>query len=222
MAAKSFWAWGLESEFRDRMTFVSTETGNRCSVSWMLARSIDDLKSKRVNSEIWTSQSWGQLGRSPDILAPFITALYKDRKILSAVNHPHCDFGENVINYHRYCRENDIFLTHALGDPQVDRSQQPQNEQRASLEEELALHVLIEEARECLKTQGIEPEFSEFEDRAFQDDLDIEILYNMALDGIEDTTVGDRMCYAHLQFDQWFEPFLNASTPVHPYAAEER
>ena len=53
--------------------------------------------------------------------------------------------------------------------------------------EELALHVLIEEAREGLKTQGIEPEFSEFEDRAFQDDLDIETLYNMALDGIEDT-----------------------------------
>ena len=49
------------------------------------------------------------------------------------------------------------------------------------------MHVIIEEAREGLKTQGIEPEFSEFEDRAFQDDLDIEILYNMALDGIEDT-----------------------------------
>ncbi len=87
--------------------------------------------------------------------------------------------------------------------------------------EELALHVLIEEASEGLKTEGIEPEFSEFEDRAFQDDMDIEILYNMALDGIEDTTIGDRMGYAHLQFGQWFEPFLNASTPVHPYAAEE-
>ena len=141
-------------EFRDRMTFVSTETGNRCSVSWMLARSIDDLKRKRVNSEIWTSQSWGQLGRSPDILAPFITALYKDRNILSGVKHPQCDFGENVINYHRYCRENDIFLTHALGDPQVDRSQQPQNEQRASLEEELALHVVEETAEGIIITGG--------------------------------------------------------------------
>ena len=58
--------------------------------------------------------------------------------------------------------------------------------------EELALHGLIEEASEGLKTEGIEPEFSEFEDRAFQDDLDIEILYNMALDGIEDTTVRKR------------------------------
>jgi len=36
--------------------------------------------------------------------------------------------------------------------------------------EELGLNVLIEEAREGLKTQGIEPDFSEFEDQAFQDD----------------------------------------------------
>ena len=87
--------------------------------------------------------------------------------------------------------------------------------------EELALHVLIEEAGEGLKAKGTEPDFSEFEDRAFQDDLDIEILYNLALDGIEDTPVGDSMGYGNLQFDQWFEPFLNASTPIHPYVAEE-
>ena len=87
--------------------------------------------------------------------------------------------------------------------------------------EELALHVLIEEATEGLKTQGIEPEFSEFEDQVYQDDMDINILYDMSLDGIEDTTIGDNMAFANLQFDQWFEPFLNASTPVHPYAAEE-
>ena len=84
--------------------------------------------------------------------------------------------------------------------------------------EELALHVLIEEARECLETEGIEPEFSEFEDQVFQDDMDINILYDMALDGVENTPVGDSMGYGNLQFDQWFEPFLNASTPVHPYA----
>ena len=81
------------------------------------------------------------------------------------------------------------------------------------------MHVLIEEAREALKTQGIEPEFSEFEDQVFQDDMDIEILYDMALDGVEDTSVGVSMGYGNLQFGEWFEPFLNASTPIHPYAA---
>ncbi|HIN04862.1 MAG TPA: 4-hydroxyphenylacetate 3-hydroxylase [Dehalococcoidia bacterium] len=140
-------------QFQDEMTFVSQETGNRCSVSWLLARTEEDLKKKKRNSEIWTGESWGQLGRSPDILAPFITALYKARANLSDVKNPHCDFGENVVNYQRYCAENDLFLTHALGDPQVDRSQQPQNEQRAILEEELALHV-VEETKDGVIITG--------------------------------------------------------------------
>ena len=139
-------------EFRDDMTFVSPDTGNRCSYSWLLPRSAADLKLKRRNSEIWNEQSWGQLGRSPDILAPHIIALYALRGSLGAIKHPKCDFGENIVNYHRYCQENDLFLTHALGDPQVDRSQQPQNEQRNIIEEELALHVVEETAEGIIIT----------------------------------------------------------------------
>ena len=69
------------------------------------------------------------------------------------MKHPKCDFGENAVNYYRYCAENDLFLTHALGDPQVDRSEQPQNEQRLALEEELALHV-VEETNEGVIVSG--------------------------------------------------------------------
>ena len=43
-------------KYRDEMTFISPETGNRCSVSWLLPRSMDDLKKKRRNSEIWNEQ----------------------------------------------------------------------------------------------------------------------------------------------------------------------
>jgi 4-hydroxyphenylacetate 3-monooxygenase oxygenase component len=128
----------------DRMTFISPTTGNRCSLSWLLPRSHEDLKKKRRNSEIWNEQCWGQLGRGPDILAPYIITLYDLRDTLSAVPHPRCDFGANVVNYYHYCLEHDLFLTHALGDPQVDRSQQPQNEPRAVQEEELVLHVVEE------------------------------------------------------------------------------
>ena len=140
-------------EYREQMTFVSPDTGNRCSLSWLLPRTMEDLKKKRRNSEIWNEQSWGQLGRSPDILAPHIITLYNARESLSAVENTHCDFGENLVNYHRYCMENDLFLTHALGDPQVDRSQQPQNEQREISEEEVALHV-VEETNEGVIVNG--------------------------------------------------------------------
>ena len=141
------------SEFGEQMTFVSPDTGNRCSLSWQLPTSSEDLKLKRRNSEIWNGQSLGQLGRSPDILAPHIITLYNSRDALAAVKNDRCDFGENITNYHRLCMENDLFLTHALGDPQVDRSEQPQNEQRAILEEDIALHV-VEETNEGVIVHG--------------------------------------------------------------------
>ena len=140
-------------EYRDQMTFLSPETGNPCSVSWQLPRSEQDLKRKRRNSEIWNEQSWGQLGRSPDVMAPYIIMLYNMRDAIGAIENPHCDFGENVVNYYRYCTENDLFLTHALGDPQVDRSEQPQNEQRSVVEEEVALHV-VEETSQGIIVNG--------------------------------------------------------------------
>ncbi len=141
------------SQYQDLMTFVSPATGNRCSISWQLPRSNEDLRRKRRNSEIWNRQSWGQLGRSPDILAPFIITLYNMKDALSSIKNPNCDFGKNAVNYHRYCMENDLFLTHALGDPQVDRSQQPQNEGRQTQEEEIALHV-VEETPEGVVVHG--------------------------------------------------------------------
>jgi 4-hydroxyphenylacetate 3-monooxygenase oxygenase component len=142
------------AQYGDAMTYVSPETGNRVSLSWLVPKSRDDLRRKRRNSEIWGEQTWGQLGRSPDILAPYITSLARPSAQLSSVKNRHCDFGQNAVNYARYCRENDLFLTHALGDPQVDRSEQPQNEWRQVPEdEEVGLHV-VEETSEGVVVRG--------------------------------------------------------------------
>ena len=48
-------------EYREQMTYVSEATGNRCSISWKLPVSVDDLRKKRRNSEIWNEQCWGRL-----------------------------------------------------------------------------------------------------------------------------------------------------------------
>ena len=140
--------------YRDQMTFVDPESGLRCGISWLLPRSAEDLKRKRRNSELWNQFTWGQLGRSPDILAPYIISALHLRDEFSKVKHAKCDFGENLANYYRYCLRNDLFLTHALGDPQVDRSDQPQNEQRKVREdEEVALHV-VEETKDGVVVTG--------------------------------------------------------------------
>ena len=121
--------------YRDAMTCTDPASRQHISTSWLLPRSAEDLKRKRRNSELWNELTWGQLGRSPDILAPYIISALHLKDLFSAVKHPKCDFGENLENYYEYCKTRDLFLTHALGDPQVDRSTQPQNEQRSVAEE---------------------------------------------------------------------------------------
>ncbi|HEX8967640.1 MAG TPA: 4-hydroxyphenylacetate 3-hydroxylase N-terminal domain-containing protein [Chloroflexota bacterium] len=139
---------------QDQMTYVDPHSGVRTSLSWLMPRSPQDLKRKRRNSEIWAEQTWGQLGRHPDLLTGFVLGIYANRATFGAVHNPHCDFAENIANYYRWCANNDLFLTHALGDPQVDRSAQPQNERRATPEdEEVALHV-VEETREGVIVRG--------------------------------------------------------------------
>ncbi|HLF79498.1 MAG TPA: 4-hydroxyphenylacetate 3-hydroxylase N-terminal domain-containing protein [Dehalococcoidia bacterium] len=141
-------------KYRDEMTYVEPESGLRTSLSWLIPKDHEDSARKRRNSQLWNMLTWGQLGRSPDILAPYISNMVPRREQFSAFKNPHCDFGENILNYYRYCRDNDLFLTHALGDPQVDRSTQPQNERRAVPEdEEIALHV-VEETPEGVIVSG--------------------------------------------------------------------
>jgi aromatic ring hydroxylase len=142
-------------EYRDEMTYVEPETGLRTSLSWLIPKTLEDSSRKRRNSQLWNMLTWGQLGRSPDVLAPFVTNMVPRAPEFSAYKNPNCDFGENIVNYYKYCRDNDLFLTHALGDPQVDRSTQPQNERRATPEdEEIALHVVEETAEGVIVSGG--------------------------------------------------------------------
>ncbi len=84
--------------------------------------------------------------------------------------------------------------------------------------EELACHALVSQAEVMLETKSTAPDFDMFVDSVYQD-LDHEYLFGGRLDGIEDTDVGANMGIGLLRFNEWFEPFLNATTPVHPYSA---
>ena len=33
--------------------------------------------------------------------------------------------------------------------------------------------------------------------------------------------MGAEIAYGNLRFDEWFESFLNATMPIHPYAVED-
>ena len=106
-------------EYRDQMTFVSPETGNRVSYSWLIPTNPKDLRAKWHNSEVWMRESWGQLGRTPDFMAGVLVAWHQIHDQIGRVNPL---FAENVLRFHTYAMENDLSLTHAIGDPQINRA----------------------------------------------------------------------------------------------------
>lgn len=123
-------------EYRDQMTFVSPSTGNRVSFSYLLPTTPEELTAKAANSNLWMKETWGQMGRLSDFCANFLVGFWDYREELGKVD-PR--FKVNVEAYHRYAQENDLVLTHALGDPQIDRSSSP------TQDPDLALRVVEED-----------------------------------------------------------------------------
>ena len=115
-------------ELRDLMTYPSAETGNRISYSYSLPRTYDEMMTRKRNSEIWMQESFGQLGRTPDFCSSIVCGWYDVRDELAKYS-PKLD--GNAAVFHRYASEHDIALTHAIGDPQVDRRSTTQGENAA-------------------------------------------------------------------------------------------
>ena len=51
-------------------------------------------------------------------------------------------------------------------------------------------------------------------------DSDFKLLYHADVDGIEDSPEFAYLRIGHLRLEEWFIPFDNATTTVHPYSVE--
>lgn len=101
------------------MTWTSPQTGHPVSLSYLAPSTPAQFAAKTRNSHLWMEHSHGQLPRIPDFVANVVVGLYDYRHELGKVDP---QFARNAENYYLYCREHDIALTHAIGDPQIDRS----------------------------------------------------------------------------------------------------
>jgi 4-hydroxyphenylacetate 3-monooxygenase len=107
-----------DPEYRDRLTYEAD--GERYSIFYKRPESRADLEARREASKLWMDYTCGVSGRAADFLASGVTGM--------AMSHEHFEtqersFGENVRRYYDHCRENDVCLTHALVDPQIDRTE---------------------------------------------------------------------------------------------------
>jgi aromatic ring hydroxylase len=109
----------LDPAYREVMTYPSPTTGHPVSTSFLVPYTREELVKKRKHFKLRADHNFGFMGRSPDFMNQFVTGwhLMADRFARAGAR-----FGENATRYYEQTREHDLFLTHMLINPQVDRS----------------------------------------------------------------------------------------------------
>jgi 4-hydroxyphenylacetate 3-monooxygenase oxygenase component len=136
----------ISPEHRDLMTYACEDTGEPAGTSFLMPRSHDDLVKRRQSMKVWADATFGMVGRSPDYLNTVLMTFAEGAEFFGQRG---AMFADNVRNYYRYCRDRDLFLTHAIVNPQSDRS-------RGSHEQENAfVHLgVVEEGKDGLIVRG--------------------------------------------------------------------
>ncbi len=129
---------------RDVMT--SSEDGETFGTSFLMPRSQADLTRRRASMKVWAEASFGLLGRSPDFLNTVLMAWAENADFFGQRGQR---FADNVRNYYKFCRTHDLFATHAIVNPQADRS-------KASHEQadQFAHLGVVEETKDGLIVRG--------------------------------------------------------------------
>lgn len=134
-------------EHQDLMTFKSPTTGNNVNRAWQLPRNLQDLITRRKALEAWTELSCGFLGRSPDHVASAISGMYMGIDVFRKAD----ERSANALaDYYRYARDNDLYLSYVIINPQADKSKTAGNQSQnliASIVDEDAQGITIHGAK---------------------------------------------------------------------------
>jgi 4-hydroxyphenylacetate 3-monooxygenase len=103
---------------RELMTFT-TETGGVANRIWQLPETYDQLRQRRQAIEAWNGLHCGFLGRAPDHVASCISGMYMGLDVFEAYDPKR---AAAVSDYFKYARDNNIYLTYVIINPQADRS----------------------------------------------------------------------------------------------------
>ena len=136
----------LDPAYGDIMTYPSPATGERVSTSFLVPRTREELVKKRKHFKLRADHNFGFMGRAPDFMNQFVTGwhLMADRFARAGTR-----FGENATRYYEHVREGDLFLTHMLINPQIDRSK------TSAQQEDPFLHLgRVRETREGIIVRG--------------------------------------------------------------------
>jgi 4-hydroxyphenylacetate 3-monooxygenase len=97
----------------------SPTSGAKISRTFLIPRTIDDLRGVTRVMQARADRNFGMMGRAPDYLNRAMTGYASGAAYLGEDDRR---FGANAASYYEYIRENDLSLTHTLITPQANRS----------------------------------------------------------------------------------------------------
>jgi len=106
-------------EHRDTMTFPSPATGEPVNKCFLIPRTPEDLTDRRAAHRLWADATFGFMGRSPDHVPGFITGFAMRPDLFARQGQR---FGEHVVRYHAWLRDQDLYAAYVIIPPHIDRS----------------------------------------------------------------------------------------------------
>ena len=127
------------------MTYA-TPTGGRANRIWQLPESYADLVERRKALEAWTELHGGFLGRAPDHVASCIAGMYMGLEVFEAYDK---ERAAALADYYAHARDNELYLTYVIINPQADRSKAAHEQ-----EDEFLTAGVVDEDAEGLTVRG--------------------------------------------------------------------
>ncbi|QBC31218.1 4-hydroxyphenylacetate 3-hydroxylase family protein [Pandoraea sp. XY-2] len=103
----------------EAMTFASPDTGDRVSRIWQLPTSYGELVQRREMLEAWSELHYGFMGRSPDHVASCLSGMVMGIDVFEQYD---TQRAGALHDYYKYARDNDLFLTYVIVNPQANQS----------------------------------------------------------------------------------------------------
>lgn len=122
----SLYDFQARPENLEKMTFQPDGTANRVSRIWQLPTSYNELVERRHMLEAWTELHYGFMGRSPDHVASCISGMYMGIDVFEQADPARAGA---LRDYYRYARDNDLFLTYVIVNPQANQSKAAQEQE---------------------------------------------------------------------------------------------
>ena len=153
--AGSFYDFQAAPENLEAMTFRSPTSGQPVSRAWQLPRNHRELVERREALVKWAALTCGMVGRSPDHVASTMAGF---RMGLQAFRDNDPARAAAVESYFDYARDNDLYLSYVIINPQSDKAKsaggQPDPHLVASVVDEDSTGITIRGAK-MLATSGI-------------------------------------------------------------------